>query len=103
LEAASIRFLTWVARLKKTVGSRAEPAGGIRRGRGAHLAAGNAPRGRRQTPGGLRNSPGTSVRREQREKAARLADPGLTGLVSRWGDDRELVRYGRELEVTADA
>ena len=39
---------------------------------------------------------------DQREKAARLADPELTGLVSRWGDEAALVRYGRELGITAD-
>ncbi|PIU19135.1 MAG: alpha-1,4-glucan--maltose-1-phosphate maltosyltransferase, partial [Elusimicrobia bacterium CG08_land_8_20_14_0_20_59_10] len=39
---------------------------------------------------------------DQREKAARLSDPELAGLVSRWGDDTGLVRYGRELEVTVD-
>ena len=39
---------------------------------------------------------------DQREKAARLSDPELAGLFSRWGDETGLVRYGRELEVTAD-
>ncbi|HOW89961.1 MAG TPA: alpha-amylase family glycosyl hydrolase, partial [Elusimicrobiales bacterium] len=39
---------------------------------------------------------------DPREKAARLAAPDLTALVSKWSDDGDLVRYGKELELWAD-
>ena len=36
------------------------------------------------------------------EKAARLAAPELTALVSQWGDEGDFVRHGAELEVWVD-
>jgi len=36
---------------------------------------------------------------DPRALAERLADPELSALVSRWGDDKDFVRYARELEV----
>ena len=39
---------------------------------------------------------------DPREKAARLAAPELTALVSQWGDEKDFIRYGRELQVWVD-
>jgi len=39
---------------------------------------------------------------DPRQGALRAADPELTSLACRWGDERDYVRYGRELEVWVD-
>lgn len=94
-------FRTWLRDLKKRLEAgqdlRAELAAGAELISEAAQRAAGADAGRLKQLAREAGSGGG-----QREKADRLPDPELAGLVSRWGDDSALVRYGRELEVTAD-
>ncbi|MBI4801199.1 MAG: alpha-1,4-glucan--maltose-1-phosphate maltosyltransferase [Elusimicrobia bacterium] len=96
-------FLTWLRDLKKRLEAAQDarlelPAGAELVAAAAARAAGVQKDARRLAA--LARDLGTDG--EPGEKAARLADPELTGLVSRWGGDDELVRYEKELEVWVD-
>ena len=96
-------FATWLRDLKKRLeaGQDARPemaAGAELVAAAACRAAGVKADARRLTV--LARDLGAAG--EPAEKAAKLADPALAGLVSQWGGEDDLVRYGRELEVWVD-
>ena len=98
-------FYTWLRDLKKRLeaGQDVRPelpvgAGLAATAAGRAEAAGQKAEARRLKE--LARDLGT--RGDPREKAARLAAPELTSLVSQWGDPETFVRHGQDLAVTVD-